>query len=193
MCSLHLCCFLKTFIGFNRSQFNVCKDVILRIPQVKTYDILNSDGKFGSFYRLRPLSLVQKNEQIYFFESFSSFQQNIIKMLSVTSLTHLLLMQMLITLQTIHNYNAIRNRKYEWIVYLGLYSMISSPHPISDMSSGLSRSFITWQPHKLNICSMSRKENWLVHLSSLWVWVVRSSRDSPIHVTYAVWAGKRID
>ncbi len=40
--------------------------------------------------------------------------------LRVTSLTHLLLMQMLITLQTVQNYNAIRNRKYEFIVYLTL-------------------------------------------------------------------------
>ncbi len=28
--------------------------------------VLISDGKFGSFYRLGPLSLVQKNEQIFF-------------------------------------------------------------------------------------------------------------------------------
>ncbi len=42
--------------------------------------------------------------------------------------------------------------------------MIRSPHLLSDMSSGLSRSFIMWQPHKLNLCSMSRKDNWLVHL-----------------------------
>ncbi len=26
------------------------------------------------------------------------------------------------------------------------------------------RSFVTWQPHKLNQCSLSWKENWLVHL-----------------------------
>ncbi len=60
-------------------------------------------------------------------------------------------------------------------------------------SSGLSRSFITWQPCKLNQCSMSRKANWLVHLLSLRVWVVRSSRDSPASLTNAVWAGKRTD
>ncbi len=54
-------------------------------------------------------------------------------MLRVTSLTHLLLMQTLITLQTIHNYNAIRNRKDEFIVYLGLLSVISSPHLLSDI------------------------------------------------------------
>ncbi len=59
-------------------------------------------------------------------------------------------------------------------------------------SSGLSRSLITWQPHMRNLCSQSRKENVLVHLSSLRVWVVRSSRDSPICVTYAVRAGKRM-
>ncbi len=44
----------------------------------------------------------------------------IIQMLRVTSLTHLILMQTLITLQTIQNYNAIRYRKYEFIVYLDL-------------------------------------------------------------------------
>ncbi len=56
-------------------------------------------------------------------------------MLRVTSLTHLLLMQTLITLQTIHNYNAIRNRKDEFIVYLGLLSVISSPHLLSDIGT----------------------------------------------------------
>ncbi len=45
-----------------------------------------------------------------FFESFRSFKQNIMKMLRVTCQTHILHMQTLITLQTIQNYNAIRNR-----------------------------------------------------------------------------------
>ncbi len=44
--------------------------------------------------------------------------------------------------------------------------MISSLHLLSDKSSGLSRSFITWQLHTRNLCSLSRKENWLVHLLS---------------------------
>ncbi len=35
--------------------------------------------------------------------------------------------------------------------------MISSPHFLSDKSSGLSRSFITWQPHKLNIWEPERE------------------------------------
>ncbi len=40
--------------------------------------------------------------------------------LSNLSNPHLLIMQTLITLQTIQNYNAIRNWKDEFIVYLGL-------------------------------------------------------------------------
>ncbi len=46
--------------------------------------------------------------------------------------------------------------------------MISSPHLLSGMSSGFpSRSFITWQLHTLNLCSMRRKNYWLVHLLCL--------------------------
>ncbi len=33
------------------------------------------DGKFGSFYRLGPLSLIQQNELIFFFESFCIFSK----------------------------------------------------------------------------------------------------------------------
>ncbi len=40
------------------------------------------------------------------------------------------------------------------------------------------RSFITSHPHKLKLCSLYRKQNWLVHLSSLRVQVLHSS--SPI-------------
>ncbi len=70
---------------------------------------------FGSFYWLWPLSLFQQNERI----SFQVISQNIIQMLRFTSLTHLLLMQAMITLQIIQNYNAIRNIKtnslFTWV------------------------------------------------------------------------------
>ncbi len=49
--------------------------------------------------------------KLYFFKSFRSFLAKHNSNVRVTSLTHILLMQTLITLQTIQNYNAIRNRK----------------------------------------------------------------------------------
>ncbi len=36
------------------------------VAQIVRTPVLNSDGKFRSFYRLRPLSLVQQKEQIFF-------------------------------------------------------------------------------------------------------------------------------
>ncbi len=50
--------------------------------------------------------------------------------------------------------------------------MISSPHLLSDMSSGLSHLFITWQLSKLNQCSKSRKENWLVIITIIIIIII---------------------
>ncbi len=115
-------------------------------------------------------------------------------MLCVTSLTHLILSK---HRSHYKQYNTImvqetekitkKNSLFTWVFSLWL------AHLLSNKSSCLSRSFITWQPRKLKQCSQSRKENWLVHLSSRRFWVVRSSRDSLINLTYAVWAGKRLN
>ncbi len=93
-------------------------------------------------------------------------------MLRVTSQTHLLFMQTLITLQTIQNYIAIRTRifflLFAWVFSLWLAHLTSYLTSLQVLFVRSSRD----SPVSFIQCSLRRKENWLVPLTSL------SSRNS---------------